>query len=86
MSVSDVVKKTFDLQYPNAKEVDWTGGLDNDVVQFRLEDKKLKASYTKRAAGIGQKLMLRLVIFQSKYRKALKIVNTKIGRLKIVLK
>lgn len=46
-SVSDDVKKTFDLQYPNAKEVDWTGGLDNDIVQFRQEEKKFKASYTK---------------------------------------
>lgn len=50
MSVSDDVKKTFDLQYPNAKEVDWTAGLDNDVVYFRLDDKKFKASYTKKGS------------------------------------
>jgi Putative beta-lactamase-inhibitor-like, PepSY-like len=50
MSVSGNVKKIFDLQYPNAKEVDWTAGLDNDVVQFRLDTKKLKASFTKKGS------------------------------------
>lgn len=54
-SVSDDVKKTFDLQYPNAKEVDWTGGLDNDIVQFRQERKNLRPVIQKAVAGIGQK-------------------------------
>jgi hypothetical protein len=50
MNASDVVKKTFDLQYPNAEEVDWRAGLDNDIVQYKLGNKKYKASYTKKGS------------------------------------
>lgn len=41
-----MVKQVFDKQYPDAKEVDWKGGVDNHTVQFRLAEKKYKASYT----------------------------------------
>jgi Putative beta-lactamase-inhibitor-like, PepSY-like len=44
--VPDLVKQSFDKQYPAAKEVDWNGGVDNHTVQFKLDDKKYKASYT----------------------------------------
>lgn len=44
--VPDLVKQVFDKQYPDAKEVDWSGGVDNHMVQFRLAEKKYKASYT----------------------------------------
>lgn len=46
-TVSDDVKQAFDKQYPMAKEVDWNGGLDQHTVTFKLNDKKMKASYTK---------------------------------------
>jgi hypothetical protein len=47
IKVPDLVKQVFDRQYTEAKEVDWKGGLDNHTVQFRLGEKKYKASYTK---------------------------------------
>lgn len=37
----------FDKQYPDAKEVDWKGGVDNHTVVFKLNEKQYKASYTK---------------------------------------
>lgn len=42
----DLVKQAFDKQYPDAKQVDWKGGLDNHAVVFVISDKKFKASYT----------------------------------------
>ncbi len=47
IKVPDLVKQAFDKQYPDAKEVDWKGGLDYHTVTFKLNDKKYKASYTK---------------------------------------
>jgi opacity protein-like surface antigen len=47
IKVPDLVKQVFDKQYPEAKEVDWNGGLDGHTVEFRLGEKKYKASYTK---------------------------------------
>ncbi len=44
--VPDLVKQVFDRQYPEAKEVDWNGGIDNHAVIFKLNQKKFKASYT----------------------------------------
>lgn len=44
--VPDLVKQVFDRQYPDAKEVDWNGGIDNHIVVFKLNEKKFKASYT----------------------------------------
>jgi Putative beta-lactamase-inhibitor-like, PepSY-like len=42
----DLVKQAFDKQYPEAKLVDWKGGLDNHAVVFVVKEKKYKASYT----------------------------------------
>lgn len=47
IKVPDLVKQSFDKQYPDAKEVDWKGGLDYHTVSFKLADKKYKATYTK---------------------------------------
>lgn len=47
IKVPDLVKQAFDKQYPDAKEVDWKGGLDYHTVTFKLSDKKYKATYTK---------------------------------------
>lgn len=47
IKVPDLVKEVFDRQYPEAKSVDWKGGLDNHSVSFKLGDKQYKASYTK---------------------------------------
>ena len=44
--VPDLVKQVFDRQYPEAKEVDWNGGIDNHTVSFKRNEKKFKASYT----------------------------------------
>ena len=43
--VPEMVKQTFNKQYPDAKDLKWSDGLDNHVVRFTLGDKKLKASY-----------------------------------------
>jgi hypothetical protein len=53
IKVSDLVKQVFDKQYPEAKEVDWKGGLDNHSVTFRLIDKKYKALYTKDGSWVS---------------------------------
>ena len=45
-SVPELVKQTFNKQYPDAKELKWSGGLDNHTVRFTLNGKMLKASYT----------------------------------------
>ena len=45
--VPDLVKEVFDRQYPNAKSVDWKGGVDQYSVNFKLNEKQYKASYTK---------------------------------------
>lgn len=44
--VPEMVKQTFNKQYPDAKDLKWSDGLDNHVVRFTLGDKKLRASYT----------------------------------------
>ena len=44
--VPEIVKQTFNKQYPDAKDANWSGGLDNHTVRFTLADKKMKASYT----------------------------------------
>ncbi len=46
IKIPDLVKQSFDKQYPNAKEVDWKGGIDNHTVVFISSEKKCKASYT----------------------------------------
>jgi hypothetical protein len=51
--VSDMVKQEFDKQYPEAKEVDWKGGLDMHTVTFRLIDKKYKTLYTKDGSWVS---------------------------------
>lgn len=45
-SVPDIVKQSFDKQYPDAKDLKWSGGLDNHIVRFTSGEKKLKAVYT----------------------------------------
>ena len=42
--VPDLVKQTFERQFPAAKDAKWSGGIDNHSVQFSLGDKKLKAN------------------------------------------
>jgi hypothetical protein len=46
IKVPDLVKHSFDQQYPAAKQVDWKGGLDNHTVVFVMNEQKFKASYT----------------------------------------
>lgn len=53
IKVSDMVKQVFDKQYPEAKEVDWKGGLDNHSVTFKLNSKKYKALYTKDGSWVS---------------------------------
>lgn len=45
-TVPEMVKQVFTKQYPNAKDVKWSGGLDNHTVRFTLSGKQLKTSYT----------------------------------------
>jgi hypothetical protein len=53
IKVSDMVKQVFDKQYPEAKEVDWKGGLDNHTVTYKLNDKKYKSLYTKDGSWVS---------------------------------
>ena len=51
--VPDLVKQTFEKQFPDAKDAKWSGGIDNHSVQFSLGDKKLKANYTPKADWVS---------------------------------
>lgn len=51
--VPELVKQTFDKQFPAAKDAKWSGGIDNHAVQFTLGDKKLKANYTPKAEWVS---------------------------------
>jgi hypothetical protein len=53
IKVADMVKQVFDKQYPEAKEVDWKGGLDNHTVTYKLNDKKYKSLYTKDGSWVS---------------------------------
>lgn len=52
-AVPDMVKQTFDKQYPDAQELKWTNGLDNHSVRFTLGERKLKASYAPKGDWIS---------------------------------
>lgn len=51
--VPDLVKQTFEKQFPDAKDAKWSGGIDNHSVQFSLGDKKLKANFTPKADWVS---------------------------------
>ncbi|RXK58341.1 hypothetical protein ESA94_17005 [Lacibacter luteus] len=52
-SVPDIVKQTFDKQYPDAQDLKWTNGLDNHAVRFTLGERKLKANYAPKGDWIS---------------------------------
>ena len=52
-SVPDIVKQTFDKQYPDAQDLKWTNGLDNHTVRFTLGARKLKATYAPKGDWIN---------------------------------
>jgi len=59
-AVPDIVKQTFDQQYPDAKELKWSGGLDNHTVRFTLGERKLKASYTPKGLWVNTEEQVKL--------------------------
>ncbi|NCU04999.1 MAG: hypothetical protein GXC73_13535 [Chitinophagaceae bacterium] len=59
-SVPDIVKQTFDKQYPDAKDLKWSGGLDNHIVRFTSGDKKLKAVYTPKGDWVSTEEQVKL--------------------------
>lgn len=52
-AVPELVKQTFDKQYPTAQDPKWSGGIDNHAVQFTLDGKKRKANYTPKAVWVS---------------------------------
>jgi hypothetical protein len=59
-SVPDIVKQSFDKQYPDAKDLKWSGGLDNHSVRFTLGERKLKASYTPKGIWVSTEEQVKL--------------------------
>ena len=59
-SVPDIVKQSFDKQYPEAKDLKWSGGIDNHVVRFTLGERKLKASYTPKGDWVSTEEQVKL--------------------------
>ena len=59
-SVPDIVKQSFDKQYPDAKDLKWSGGLDNHSVRFTLNERKLKASYTPKGDWVNTEEQVKL--------------------------
>jgi hypothetical protein len=59
-AVPDIVKQTFDQQYPDAKDLKWSGGLDNHTVRFSLGERKLKASYTPKGIWVNTEEQVKL--------------------------
>jgi hypothetical protein len=51
--VPELVKQTFEKQFPTATDAKWSGGIDNHAVQFTLGEKKLKANYTPKAEWVS---------------------------------
>ena len=51
--VPDLVKQTFERQFPAAKDAKWSGGIDNHAVQFTLGERNLKANYTPKADWVS---------------------------------
>ena len=58
--VPDIVKQSFDQQYPEAKDLKWSGGLDNHTVRFTLGERKLKASYTPKGLWVSTEEQVKL--------------------------
>lgn len=59
-SVPDIVKQSFDKQYPEAKDLKWSGGLDNHTVRFTLDERRLKASYTPKGLWVSTEEQVKL--------------------------
>ncbi len=59
-SVPDLVKQAFDRQYPDANNLKWSGGLDNHTVRFTLNDKQMKAVYTKDGIWVSTEKQMKM--------------------------
>ncbi len=59
-SVPDIVKQTFDKQYPDAQDLKWTNGLDNHAVRFMLGERKLKANYAPKGDWISTEEQIKM--------------------------
>ncbi|MBP6686819.1 MAG: PepSY-like domain-containing protein [Lacibacter sp.] len=58
--VPDLVKQSFDQQYPDATDLKWSGGLDNHIVRFTLGERKLKANYTPKGDWVSTEERVKL--------------------------
>lgn len=58
--VPELVKEVFSKQYPDAKEVKWTGGLDNFTAKFTTGNKQLKASYGPKADWVWTETQIQM--------------------------
>ncbi len=58
--VPEIVKQTFNKQYPNAIDAKWSAGLDNHTVRFTLGNKKLKAGYAPRGDWVWTEAQVKM--------------------------
>ncbi|MFY7840434.1 MAG: PepSY-like domain-containing protein [Lacibacter sp.] len=61
-SVPDIVKQTFDKQYPDAQDLKWTNGLDNHAVRFTIGDRKLKANYAPKGDWVSTEEQVKMEV------------------------
>ena len=57
-SLPEMVKQNFNKQYPDAKDIKWSDGIDNHTVRFTLNDKKLKASYAPKGDWVSTEIQV----------------------------
>lgn len=83
--VPDIVKESFDKQYPEAKDLKWSGGIDNHVVRFTLGERKLKASYTPKGIWVSTEEQVKLETLPEVVQQGLKDSKYKEWAIKDVL-
>ena len=84
-AVPDIVKQSFDKQYPDAKDLKWSGGIDNHVVRFTLGERKLKASYTPKGIWVSTEEQVKLETLPEVVQQGLKDSKYKEWTIKDVL-
>ncbi len=84
-AVPDIVKESFDKQYPEAKDLKWSGGIDNHVVRFTLAERKLKANYTPKGIWVSTEEQVKLETLPEVVQQGLKDSKYKEWTIKDVL-
>jgi hypothetical protein len=83
--VPDIVKESFDKQYPEARDLKWSGGIDNHVVRFTLGERKLKTNYTPKGIWVSTEEQVKLETLPEVVQQGLKDSKYKEWTIKDVL-